>query len=263
MQHGIWLKQGADVGVRDLVEHAVAAEDAGWDGVFVSDTLPTPFPDPWVVLAGIASRTTDLTLGTWVTPLPRRDPWQVAQEVGTLDQLSGGRVILGAGLGNAEEYEPFGSEYVPRDLAARFDESLDVITGLWQGEPFSYDGDHFQLEDATVEPLPVQRPRVPILTAGFWPRKNPISRGARWDGLMPVTENYPDSFTESELHEMMDYYRELGGDGDVLVPIDYRNTPDGFLEICEEAGVTWGLTTGYDGEGFSVGLADIEAGPPT
>lgn len=263
MRHALWLTPGDDDDYPALVDRAVDAEGAGWDGVFVSDTLPGPFPDPWVLLAAVAARTETLTLGTWVVPLPRRDPWQVAQEVATLDRLSDGRVVFGAGLGNAEDYEPYGRDYDPRALAARFDEALEVVTGLWAGDPFSYDGDHFTLDDAVVEPTPVQRPRVPILLAGWWPNRKPFDRGARWDGLMPVTRNYPEQFTADELREMVAYYRERTDDpGDVLLAADLPGTTPDFVSLAEDLGVTWLLTTGYDGEGFDIDSVDVAAGPP-
>ncbi|MFB6138587.1 MAG: LLM class flavin-dependent oxidoreductase [Halobacteriaceae archaeon] len=168
MKHALWLRADDDsLDAASLVDLGAEAAANGWDGVFVSDSLRhAQYPDPWVVLAGIAARTDDVTLGTWVVPLPRRQPWQVAQEVATLDVLSGGRVLLGAGLGNAGDYEAYGREYEPRRLATRLEETLDVVVGLWGDEPFSYDGECFTLDEATVRPRPVQRPRVPIVFGG-------------------------------------------------------------------------------------------------
>ena len=90
---------------RLLVELAVAAEAAGWDGVFVWDHIAReedaaiPATDPWIALAAIAARTERVRLGAMVTPLSRRRPWKVARETVALDVLSGGRLTFGVGLG--------------------------------------------------------------------------------------------------------------------------------------------------------------------
>ncbi len=256
MQHGLWLRAGDSTDAAELVDAAVAAEAAGWDGVFVSDTLSTAaYPDPWVLLAAMAARTTDLALGTWVVPVPRRQPWQVAKAVATLDRLSGGRMLLGAGLGTARDYEPFGRPYEPPELARRFDEALDVIDGLWRGEPFDYDGEHFTLEGATVEPTPVQEPRVPILLGCWWPNRAPFRRGARWDGILPywpaLTEEgvgeqgeQATGTPEEELRDMMAYYRDVADDpGEVVLPT-LPDVPVGdYLDTYEALGATWLLTS--------------------
>lgn len=113
------------------------------------------FPDPWITLAEIATRTEEIRLGTWITPIPRRQPWQFARDLATLDYLSDGRVILGAGLGTSKENEMLGLPADISTLAERYDEALDVITGLWSGEPVSYDGTHYTIDDAVMHPAPV------------------------------------------------------------------------------------------------------------
>jgi alkanesulfonate monooxygenase SsuD/methylene tetrahydromethanopterin reductase-like flavin-dependent oxidoreductase (luciferase family) len=186
MEHGLWLRNTGNLDPAALVDRAVTAEAAGWDGVFVSDSLPfAEYPDPWVLLAGMAARTETIRLGTWVVPVPRRQPWQLAQEVATLDQLSDGRLLFGAGLGNDDDYTAYGRPYDLPALGDRYDEALDVIEGLWGDEPFSYDGEHFSMDAAELEPTPAQEPRVPVLIGCWWPNKKPLHRGARWDGIMP------------------------------------------------------------------------------
>lgn len=166
------------------------ADEAGWDGVFVADHLiqtyqgkPQPLADPWIALAAIATATTRAKIGPMVTPLPRRRPWQLAGECVTLDHLSGGRLILGVGSGIGDEFPPFGEEPSLAVRARMLDESLDVLTGLWRGESFSYDGEHYKLNDVTFLPTPVQRPRIPLWVAGHWPNKAPFRRAARYDGV--------------------------------------------------------------------------------
>lgn len=173
---------------------ALAAEDAGWDGVFLADHLAFPhdryegpeamdFHDPWITMAGIATRAEELKLASLITPIPRRQPWQLARNLATLDRLSQGRLLLGTGLGiPATNYTPFGRQDDRVTLGQRYDEALEVIDGLWRGEPLNYDGEHFTIDDAALLPAPVQEPRIPIVAGGVWPNKTPIRRSARWMG---------------------------------------------------------------------------------
>jgi alkanesulfonate monooxygenase SsuD/methylene tetrahydromethanopterin reductase-like flavin-dependent oxidoreductase (luciferase family) len=117
---------------------AEAAESAGWDGFFVWDHLAfvwgPPSADPWVTLAAVAAQKTSLTLGTAVTPLPRRRPQVVAQQVVSLERLNGGRVILGAGLGgNEKEFTHFGEDADPHRRARLLDDGLQIVRDLWPG----------------------------------------------------------------------------------------------------------------------------------
>jgi alkanesulfonate monooxygenase SsuD/methylene tetrahydromethanopterin reductase-like flavin-dependent oxidoreductase (luciferase family) len=117
---------------------AETAEAAGWDGFFLWDHLAfvwgPPSADPWVTLAAVAAETERLTLGTAVTPLPRRRPQVVAQQLATLDALNGGRVVLGAGLGgNEKEFTAFGEDFDPHRRAKLLDDGLELVRELWQG----------------------------------------------------------------------------------------------------------------------------------
>ena len=134
-----------------LVDLAVAAERAGWDAFFmwdhiVVDRKGVEIVDPWVTLGAIAARTERIRLGTCVSPLARRRPQKVARETTTLDRLSGGRLVLGVGLGVPDvDYTTFGEEADARPVAARLDEALTVVAGLWSGEPFEHDGSNFRV----------------------------------------------------------------------------------------------------------------------
>lgn len=120
-----------------------------------------------------------------MTPIPRRQPWQVARNLATLGRLSEGRVILGSGLGREFDYASFGEAWEPKELGRKYDEALDIVAGLWRGDAFSYDGNHYTVDEAVVLPTPVQQPRTPIIVGGVWPNKKPFHRGARWDGIVP------------------------------------------------------------------------------
>jgi alkanesulfonate monooxygenase SsuD/methylene tetrahydromethanopterin reductase-like flavin-dependent oxidoreductase (luciferase family) len=175
---------------RTLAEFAAIAEDAGWDGVFVEDYLvyqnrqDVPTCDPWIALTAMALKTERVRLGTMVTALARRRPWKLARETATLDQLSGGRLTLGVGLGDFSDmsFVNFGEELHPPTRAAMLDEALDVLVGLWSGQPFSYAGRFFQVQETTFLPQPVQQPRIPIWVGGAYPNPRPLRRAARWDG---------------------------------------------------------------------------------
>jgi alkanesulfonate monooxygenase SsuD/methylene tetrahydromethanopterin reductase-like flavin-dependent oxidoreductase (luciferase family) len=167
------------------------AEQAGWDAVWVWDHImrdaADPHADPYLLLAAAALATTRIRLGPMVTPLARRRPWHVARETVTLDHLSGGRLTLGVGAGSrAHEFASFGEPADLRTRAAMLDEGLAVIEGLWSGRPFSFEGEHFRVTEATFLPVPLQRPRIPIWVAATWPVRAPLRRAARWDGVWPL-----------------------------------------------------------------------------
>src|SRR5215475_5813214 len=196
----------------DLVQLGIGAERAGLDGYFLWDHLVhsdsgegPPIVDPWQVLAVVAARTSRIKLGTMITPVARRRPWKLAKEVTTLDLLSGGRVILGVGLGDPAhaEFGLFGESADRRVRAELLDEGLDVLAGLWTGQPFSHKGKHFTVGPVRFSPSPMQQPRLPIWSggvipangplaraarwvAGTHPRSGPVPRAARWDGFVPL-----------------------------------------------------------------------------
>lgn len=274
-EYGIWLKNATAVEVTDLVEYAVAAEDAGWDGVFLSDSITWGFTDPWTCLAGIAARTDHVQLGTWITPIPRRQPWQLAHELATLDQLSEGRVILGGGLGTPSEHETFGPPENAEQLGAKYDEALDVITGLWNGEPFSYHGEHYIVDEVELAHPPAQDPRIPVVLGGWWPNKTPFKRAARWDGIMPnwpaMTETgegpqgeQATGTVEEELRDMLEYYHDVTDEpGEIILPLEPANAPPSYTETCTELGATWFLdTSGFDPGEFERNMEHIRHGPP-
>jgi alkanesulfonate monooxygenase SsuD/methylene tetrahydromethanopterin reductase-like flavin-dependent oxidoreductase (luciferase family) len=196
VQYGLALPTGGECGdPRFLVELAERAEAAGWDGIFPEDYVlyqgdPTePTAPTWPVLAAIAVRTTRLVLGVEVTPLARRRPWNVAREVAAVDQLSEGRAVLGVGLGDVRDFiaadasfTHFGEELDARRRAELLDEGLEIVAGLWTGEPFSFRGAHFTVDEVTFLPRPVQEPRPPIWVGGGYPNRRPIERALRWDG---------------------------------------------------------------------------------
>jgi alkanesulfonate monooxygenase SsuD/methylene tetrahydromethanopterin reductase-like flavin-dependent oxidoreductase (luciferase family) len=152
----------------DIIGLGLAAEQGGFDGFFLWDHLVhddtgagPPVLDPWPLLAVLASQTARIRLGTLITPVPRRRPWRLARETVTVDRLSGGRLVLGVGIGSPP-YADFGIFHEPtssRARAALLDEGLEVLTGLWTGGRFAFSGEHFTLEPVRFRPVPVQRGR--------------------------------------------------------------------------------------------------------
>ncbi|MBK9125062.1 MAG: LLM class flavin-dependent oxidoreductase [Chloroflexi bacterium] len=176
-----------------LASLARRAEDAGWDAFFIWDHVifdPTfnPMADPWVALAAVALSTTRIRLGTMVTPVPRRRPWKLARETVSLDRLSGGRLIFGAGLGDPVQWDYgwFDEDQDAKIRAAKLDEGLDILTGLWTGEMFSYQGQQYRIAPMRFEPTPVQQPRIPIWIGGTYDKLAPQRRAARFDGYVPL-----------------------------------------------------------------------------
>jgi len=253
IKHGISLQNGIDFDVKETVECAVEAENAGWDGVFVSDAPSWGYSDPWTVLAAIAARTNRIQIGTWLTPIPLDLPWRTAHILASLDQLSNGRVILGAGLGTPSEYEMFTGSYEPKELGAKYDEALEIITGLWRGKPFSFSGEFFTIKDAKLAVQPIQQPRIPIVMGCWWPNKKPLRRAARWDGIMPYWPALLNEGTgpqgeeksgsiEEELGELLGFYLELTENpGEIILPD--RPNDSSYRELCIELGTTWFLST--------------------
>ena len=242
----------------ELVELGVRAEASGWDGVFLWDhthgspQMPVPTADPWVVLGALATRTERVTLGTAITPAARRRPHKLARETVTVDRLSHGRTVLGVGLGEPpEEYTAYGEDADRRTVAAKLDEALEVIAGLWSGEPFSHHGRHYTVEDAQYLPTPVQRPRIPVWTACVVPHTAPLRRAARWDGVVlgAISESGSlDPVPPDEVRRAVDVIRShrdpAAGPFDVAV--SHSGIPDGTeLDTYTEVGVTWVMATGW------------------
>jgi alkanesulfonate monooxygenase SsuD/methylene tetrahydromethanopterin reductase-like flavin-dependent oxidoreductase (luciferase family) len=198
MKYGVDVPNFGPLGrARVLADLAADAESAGWDGFFIWDHIARKrefrdVADPWIALSAIAMRTERVQIGAMITPIARRRPWKLARETATLDQLSNGRLIFGAGLGSVGgsqvEWENFGEETDLKKRAEMLDEGLAILAGLWSGQPFSYEGKHFQVNDTEFLPTPAQQPRIPVWIAGMWPNKAPVKRALRWDGYFPIFE---------------------------------------------------------------------------
>lgn len=231
---------------RAMAELAREAETAGWDGFFIWDhvlcTAPhnQPVADPWVTLAAMAMATTRITLGPMVTPLPRRRPWQVARAAITLDHLSGGRFVLGAGIGGDwfGDYSGFGESPDQKKHGVMLDEALDVLTGLWSGEPFSYKGQHYTIRDVQFLPQPTRQ--IPIWVAGVWPGTKPFRRAARWDGVAPIAHGENATIQPDDVRAMLAYIRQYR-EGDAPFEVVLSGPPLRLEQYAAyaDAGATW------------------------
>ncbi|MEU8222008.1 LLM class flavin-dependent oxidoreductase [Kribbella sp. NPDC048915] len=270
---------------RTVARVATAAEEAGWDGLFLWDHVVhskerrrgQPFGDPWMLMTAAALATSRIKLGPLVTPIARRRPEQLARQVATLDGLSGGRVIFGAGLGGPidDEFGSFGDETDPKVLAARLDEGLDLLTAYWSGERVHHSGAHYRVDDVELLPATVQQPRPPVWIAGYWPRKAPMRRAARWDGAVPLfaSANHGEAPPVDELRDLIAFIGEQRAGRDATYDVIVGGISPGdpaqaraLIEPLAEAGATWWderqLIGGSDFYRLDPILRRIEQGPP-
>ena len=222
----------------NVVRLAETAEAAGWEALLLWDHLAWvwdgPPADPWVTLAAVATRTERLLLGTAVTPVPRRRPHVLALQVATLDDLSDGRAILGAGLGgNEREFTDFGESFDKEHRWRLLERGLEQITELWAG--------------------PLGPREIPVWIGGNSARARRLA--ATYDGWIP------DSTTPSGMSMTPEEIR-AGEVGDIAV-MGYSHRGERDLhDRYEQGGATWWLESLHDRRGsFDELLARIAAGP--
>jgi alkanesulfonate monooxygenase SsuD/methylene tetrahydromethanopterin reductase-like flavin-dependent oxidoreductase (luciferase family) len=277
MKHGIFLPPFAELASpRRVANLAAVAERAGWDGFFLWDHMYAQpgmaVAEAWTTLAAVAMTTTRVRLGALVTPLSRRRPWVMARQIATLDQLSGGRLVVGIGLGDDgwREFSAFGEEISPRARGELLDESLHLLLEFLAGNEVSFRGVRYVIDAEPLLPRPVQDP-VPIWAAVRWPNKRPLVRAARLQGCFPIFPaggDLPAPPPVADLTALRAELTDLGAPRslDVVVRcslhrLDAAARAD-VVAALGEAGVTWIL------EGFGVGQAAAEvadyvaAGPP-
>lgn len=270
MKYGFVLPKGD---ARAAAQFAHEAEAAGWDGFFVWDSVWGI--DPWVTLAAVAMRTERIRIGTMITPVSRRRPWKLAGETATLDQLSGGRLILSVGLGATDTgFAEFGEETDRKIRAELLDEGLEILTGLWRGQPFNYEGKHYRVRETTfmLPPPPVQTPRIPIWVVGAWPRKKSMRRVARYDGLLPAkigADGALAAVTPDDIRDMKAFVEDRRAENtpfDIVMEgetsgEDSAQARETLLPLAE-AGVTWWLETMWSQDDPKEVRARLEQGPP-
>jgi probable F420-dependent oxidoreductase len=276
MQYGLYLPNfGKEHSARGLADLAREAEQAGWDGFFLWDHVIAgvegmPTLDVWVALTAMAMTTSRIRLGTTVTPLPRRHPWKLARETVTLDHLSNGRLTLGVGLGVPEEYETFGEDSDKKVRAAKLDEGLEILAGLWNGKPFEYHGSAFHVDKVTFQPPSLQQPRIPVWVGGWWPTRAPFRRAARWDGVIPLKLSGDNLLTPQDVAEVRDFIRSERTSNEPfdIAIINWTGLADPKAAVEKvasyaEVGTTWWLESLYTLQDSLDGLRRrIRLGPP-
>jgi alkanesulfonate monooxygenase SsuD/methylene tetrahydromethanopterin reductase-like flavin-dependent oxidoreductase (luciferase family) len=248
MRSGLFLPLFDELADPSIIARlSVEAEEVGWHGVFVWDHVRWRQPvlavaDPWITLAAVAMATERVRLGPMVTPLARRRPVKVARETATLDQLSGGRLTLGVGLGSDQfgsEFSSTGEELDERRRARMLDESLDILTAAWSGEPMHHRGEHYTVDHMRFFPRPVQRPGVPVWVAGFYGKNRPLRRAARYQGFIPVNLEHPGQL--AQIVADLTTLRQTAGTGaqryDVVAALPPGSDPAPYAA----AGATWWL----------------------
>ena len=157
---------------QDILESTEYAERTGWHGVWIADHFmqngdgkAVPVLECFALLAALAARTDRVRIGSMVLGNTYRHPAVVANQATSVDQISGGRFVLGIGAGwQVNEHEAYGIELPPtRELLARFDEACQVFTGLLAQKRTDFDGKYYQLVDAPLEPKPA---KLPLLIGG-------------------------------------------------------------------------------------------------
>jgi alkanesulfonate monooxygenase SsuD/methylene tetrahydromethanopterin reductase-like flavin-dependent oxidoreductase (luciferase family) len=273
MRFGVHLPNFGPLGdPRLIADLAAEAESAGWDGFFLWDHIlgdpqwREPMVDPWIALAAVATATSEIRLGALVTAVPRRRPWHLARETTTLDHLSGGRLVVGVGLGfpAGAEFEHFGEDGDRLRRARLLDEGLAILAGLWSGEPFSLDGHEHHVRETVFVPTPVQRPRPPIWVAAHWPNRAPLRRAARWDGVFPEHAD-GGRLSPTELTELLDYVRgqrERTDPFDAVIAGKSADVTPTELAAYAAAGMTWWLESIRPSETLTDVRQRIAAGPP-
>jgi len=279
VSHGVFLPPFAEFAEpKRLVALAQSAERAGWDGLYLWDHMLTvpgmAVADSFVMASAIAQATERIRLGMMVTPLARRRPWVFARQAATLDRLSDGRLDIGVGLGHDgwKEFSSFSGELVdPLKRASYLDESLEVITRLWSGEPVEFDGEEIAVHSTPFLPRPVQQP-LPVWVACRWPHRRPLARAARYQGIFPLFDpggkDLPGLPEPEQVAMVRAALTDLGGSPDVDIVFRGVAGPgqDGELAsrfaALEQAGMTWWLESFGRGEPPAVEVEALVARGP-
>lgn len=275
LQHGVFVPPFNDFSdPQRLVDLAVAAEERGWAGVFLWDHVlrrPEQAPtvaDPWTALAAIACSTSCLRIGTMVTPLARRRVQVLARQVVTLDRLSGGRVVLGLGLGvdTSGELSRFGEIVDPVQRGDLLDEGGELLARLISGEHVHHRGKYFVADDVQLLPSALQQPRLPIWfgvrgsAAGSHLNLRPVRRAARFDGVF-LTEARLDDL-ERVVTLVAEERARASDEGRGRFDVAMLASPEIPMADAVALGATWAMTRVHPETPAKVVEALVLDGPP-
>lgn len=271
LRHGVYLPPFGPFGdPRVLVDLAKRAEAAGWDGVFLWDHVvrdAMPIADCWTTLAAMAAATQRIRLGATVTPLPRRRPWIVARQASTVSRLSGGRLVVGVGLGSDESGD-FSSFDESADLGTRasmLDEGIDILRSMWSGEAVAHAGAHYRVDlpSSTPEPHPLV-----VWVASSARHPHVIARAAAAQGIFAISDH---TLRPDEVADIVGLMRKAGvredRQFDVVVSGNAsaaweRPNPDGVdLNAIADAGATWWMESLIHFDPLELSLHVVDEGP--
>lgn len=273
MKYGVALPYN---NARTVAKLSRLAEESGWDGCFLGDAIWCE--DPMIALAAAALATRRIRLGTMITPVPLRIPWKLASESLALDHLSDGRLTLGLGAGAVwMGWHAFPDEVSDTKARAEMlDETIEILTLLYQRKPFDYNGKHFHLRLTQMDvrhypPRPVQQPRVPLWCVGIWPRKKSMQRVLKCDGII-VEKMGPDGkpmeVTPEDVREIKAYVETGRGSSpfDIVLngnvaDLDRAQLQDKLIPLSK-AGATWWIEGLWDAA-EEAAAGRIRRGPPS
>lgn len=273
MKYGIALPY---TNARTAAKLSQLAEESGWDGCFMGDAIWCE--DPMIGLTAAAMVTNCIRLGTMITPVPLRIPWKLASESVALDHLSNGRLTLGLGAGAVwMGWQAFPDEVTDiKSRAEMLDETIDILSLLYQRKQFDYNGKHFhlkltQLDEMYYPPKPVQQPRIPLWCVGILPNKKSMWRTLKCDGVIVEKrnkENKPEEVTPDDIREiktLVDANRTLSTPFDIVLngntaDLDHTQLQDKLLSL-KEAGATWWVEGLWDSSEEKA-IERIQEGPP-
>jgi alkanesulfonate monooxygenase SsuD/methylene tetrahydromethanopterin reductase-like flavin-dependent oxidoreductase (luciferase family) len=206
--------------LRNILEQVTLAEDLGWDCQWFTEhhflQYGGPIPNPAVMLAAVAARTSRIRLGSAISILPLHHPIQTAEDYAMVDSISGGRLEFGIGGGNtALDYTVYGIS--PEERRDRYQEAIEVIREAWSKERFSHHGRFWQINDCTLTPRPQQQPTPPIWVASLNPESMHWA-GSQGFNIMTVSHPMPPERVNAAVRAWRDGLRESGRD-----PKDYLN----------------------------------------
>lgn len=234
--------------VKAIANAAEIAEKSGWDGFFVWE--PIYGIDAWVALTACVLKTKTIKLGTMLSPLPRMRPWKLASETVTLDNLSGGRIILAVGLGALDNGWLSVGELQDRKIRAELlDEGLDLLNKFWQGKPFSFTGKHFKIDEykSFMAPPVIKQPKIPIWCVGALGYEKSMSRVFKYEGILPTLQKKRQgkTLTVDDVKDIKKTAIEKYGKNNFDIIIPKEHLPDDFelnkknIMEYEKAGGTW------------------------
>ena len=276
MNFGVVITGGT---AAEQLEMALEVEAVGWDGVFLWEGIYGT--DAYVTMGAIAARTKRIRIGTMLTPAPRRQPWKLASELLSIDQLSQGRAIVALGLGAVDfpGWKEIGAETDRKIRAELLDETIDILSSFWSGKFAGYQGKHYQIESFGEGPATIQQPRIPIWVVGAWFSQKSMARVLRCDGLLPhilppagVTQWGADdvraALTPDVLRQITTYlaqHRTLSTHFDIVMegetPGEDAQATAAKIMPLQDAGVTWWIEARWM-DGRDEVLKRVRQGPP-